>query len=327
MNIFSIIIPVYNAEKIITRCLESIARQTFKDFEVVMVNDGSKDRSEEVINEFLAIHSDVDAHLVRQQNAGAGVARNVGISQSKGEYIVFLDSDDYIEDNYLESIYEKIKDEDADVVFIDIIREREGGAVIRHEDMSRFANLGKERLIRWQITGETPWGGCRKAVRSSIIRDNQLEYAPIKVGEESIFSLRILEEAKRIAFQPKAIYHYVETDTSLTAHDEIGNSLGVFNFIYSYLKENGKLEKYSETVRSMAVTTMTIAINVASENQEFGEAMVTSRKLLKEYKQYYTGKTDWDALEWRVKVCLPWIKMGWPLPVLIASKMKRIFTK
>lgn len=288
-----------------------------------MVNDGSKDRSEEVINNFLETHSGLDAHVVRQQNAGAGVARNVGISISKGEYIVFLDSDDYVEDDYLERVNEKIEAENADVIFIDIVREREGGAVIRHEDMSRFSHLGKERLIRWQITGKAPWGGWRKVVRSSIIKDNRLEYAPIKVGEESIFSLRILEEAKRIAFQPKAIYHYVETDTSLTAHDEIGNSLIVFNFIYNYLKKYGKLEMYANTVRSMAVTTMAIAINVACENQRFGEALTTSRELLKEYTSYYKGMIDWDALEWRVRLCLPWIKLGWPLPVLIASKIQR----
>lgn len=327
MKRFSVIIPIYNAESIIERCLDSIACQSCQDYEIVVVNDGSKDNSEEIVRQFIQSHENIRINLINQKNAGAGAARNTGIGISEGEFVVFLDADDYVDRDYLERINEKIEEENADVIFIDIVREKEDGTLIRHESMSRFSTLSKERLIRWQLTGKVPWGGVRKVVRASIIKDNHLEYAPIKVGEESIFSFRELEMAKKIAFQSKAIYHYVETETSLTSHDEVDNSLRVFDYIYTYLKDSGRLKDYADTIRAMAVTTMAIAMNVAYKNQGFKVALSTSKKLLSEYKPFYDGKVDKDALEWRVKMCLPWIKMGWTMPVLIASGIMSIFTK
>lgn len=324
---FSIIIPVYNAEKIITRCLESLARQTFRDFEVVMVDDGSKDRSAAVIESFLSVHNDISAQLLRQQNAGAGVARNVGICHSKGEYIVFLDSDDYVEDDYLECVNEKIDSEKADVVFIDIIREKEGGAVIRHEDMSRFASLGKERLIRWQLTGKTPWGGCRKVVRSSIIKNNNLTYAPIKVGEESIFSFRILQIADKIAFQPKAIYHYVETDTSLTAHDNVSNPQSVFAYISNYILESPYKTDFEPTVNALGVTTVAILVNILATDLNFWDAVRESRKYVKKYRDSIKGEIDFDALERRVLYCYPFMRIGIVSPIIIGSYFQKIIKK
>lgn len=321
---FSIIIPVYNAEKKIPRCLNSLVRQTYKDFEVVMVNDGSKDNSENVINVILSDHKEVKAQLLSQQNAGAGVARNVGISHSQGEYIVFLDSDDYLEDDYLERVNEKITSDNADVVFIDLLRERESGAVIRHEDMSRFASLGKERLIRWQLTGKTPWGGCRKVVRSSIIKNNNLTYAPIKVGEESIFSFRILQMADRISFQPKAIYHYVETDTSLTAHDNVSNPQSVFDYISGYILKSPYEQMYAPTVNALGVTTVAILANILANDLTFLKAVKETRVYVKKYKKMIRGKVDFDALEKRVLYCYPFMFIGVVSPIVIGSYLQKL---
>lgn len=289
-----------------------------------MVNDGSKDNSEGVINSFLSEHKEVKAQLSRQQNAGAGVARNVGISKSKGEYIVFLDSDDYVEDDYLERVNEKIVSDKADVVFIDIVREKEGGAVIRHEDMSRFASLGKERLIRWQLTGKAPWGGCRKVVRSSIIKDNNLTYAPIKVGEESIFSFRILQIADRISFQPKAIYHYVETDTSLTALDDPENSVKVFDFVTGSLENLEMSHQYIRTIRAMAVCALVVIINVVTLDNEIKNKYKTSKRYYSYFRKYLKGDIDVDSLEKRVQLCVPFVKFGFIGPIILAAYLRKI---
>lgn len=325
--LFSFIIPVYNSEKKIGRCLESLAKQTFLDFEVVLVNDGSKDGSETIIKNFISKHKDLNVNLLYQQNSGAGIARNTGICYAKGEYIVFLDSDDYIEVDYLEHVFEKIQTDNADVIFIDIVREREDGKVIRRENMSDFAMLTKKRLIRWQLTGKTPWGGCRKIVRASIIKDYHLEYAPIKVGEESIFSFRILEIADRISFQPKAIYHYVESDTSLTSHDVISNSEEVFNFMYGYLKENNKEEIYRRTIGAMAITTVAITLNLISKKRLSYSTYSQMRHVIKQYKLYFAEGVDIDSLDNRVKLCYPWIVTGFPLPIFIMSRFLDIVKK
>ena len=94
---FSIVIPVYNVEKYIKKCLDSVANQSFKDYEVIVVNDGTKDNSMDIVKEY-------DFKVVNQKNMGLSEARNTGVKSSTGEYIIFLDSDDYIEKDLLKDL-------------------------------------------------------------------------------------------------------------------------------------------------------------------------------------------------------------------------------
>ncbi len=307
---FSFVIPVYNAEYYIHRCLDSIVSQTYTDYEVIIVNDGSKDATLSVLESYSKFFSKDRFMIFSQNNSGAGAARNFGIEKTTGEYIVFIDSDDYIDTDYLEQINSKIINEDSDIVFIDLIRETPEGHVIRKEPMSRFQSLDKNAMIRAQLTGKMPWGGVRKIYKASIIKDHQLRYAPIKVGEESIFSFRALEEAKVISFQPRAIYHYVDTGTSLTSKDEVSNSVIVFNYMYSYLKDSGKLALYEDTVGSMAVTTVAIIVNLLSKKSVTRETINEAQEKVAEFAPYYAGKIDKESLDARVRFCFPFIKEG-----------------
>lgn len=110
----SLIIPVYNVEKYLDKALQSVENQTFKDFEVIIVDDGSTDSSIKIINEFCKKNSNFK--LITQQNSGPAVARNTALSLSKGSYIAFMDSDDYIEPNFLESLYTAAIKHNADIV-------------------------------------------------------------------------------------------------------------------------------------------------------------------------------------------------------------------
>lgn len=327
MKRFSIIIPVYNAEDCIVVCLKKIAQQTFKDFELVIVNDGSKDNSLEAIIDFATQHPAMSINVIDQENAGAGAARNTGISKAGGEYIVYIDSDDYVDDDFLEKTDEIISQTKADVVFIDIIREDEKGNVIRYERMSDYRHLAKERMIRWQLTGKMPWGGVRKIVRAALVKDNNLRYATqIKVGEESIYSFRVLELAQNIAFQTTSFYHYVDNSNSLTSNDVVENSLSVFDFMSGYLRESGKADSYAMTIRAMAVTTAAIASNVTFSRgllNGYGEV----KTLLKKYKNEMKGEVDVDALDKRVKLLMPWLRCGIVLPVWLANRVQHFLKK
>ena len=110
----SIIIPIFNSEEFITECLNSLIKQTFKNFEVICINDGSIDNSLTILKEFEK--KDERIHIFSQNNTGAGIARNVGMEKSKGEYLLFLDSDDIFEDIMLEELYAKIKQNDNEIV-------------------------------------------------------------------------------------------------------------------------------------------------------------------------------------------------------------------
>lgn len=99
--LFSIIVPVYNAEKYIARCIESILVQSFKNYELILVNDGSKDRTKEILNRY---QDNPNCIVIYQENSGVSVARNRGIELAKGKYICFVDADDYVADNYFETL-------------------------------------------------------------------------------------------------------------------------------------------------------------------------------------------------------------------------------
>lgn len=325
---FSIIIPVYNAEKCIIACLTMIERQTFHDFELMVVNDGSKDKSLNVIDDFVRCHPAMKINVISKKNAGAGAARNTGIEAAKGEFIVFIDADDYVDNDFLQRIDEVIRKENADVVFVDIVREDNRGQIIRYERMSDFKGLSKERMIRWQLTGKMPWGGVRKIVKASLVKDNNLRYAThIKVGEESIYSFRVLELADKIAFQTSSLYHYVDNIDSLTSNDNVENSLSVFEYMTGFLQDYGKYDEYATTIRSMAVTTVAIASNVVFNNNSFLRGYGEVRDILRRYHHMMVGTIDKDALDSRVKILVPFLKMGFVTPIWIANKLQNFYKR
>ena len=111
----TVIIPSYNSEENIIECLESIRKQSYFNYEVIIINDGSSDNSPGIIRNY--IKTNQKFKLVSQENKGVSSARNLGLSLATGKYIVFIDSDDWVEDNYLEILYKKIKSSNYDIVF------------------------------------------------------------------------------------------------------------------------------------------------------------------------------------------------------------------
>ena len=125
----SIIVPVYNVEKYIERCLKSLVNQTLQDIEIIIVNDGSQDKSEEIIEKYVKENHNKIKYY-EKSNGGLSSARNYGIEYATGEYIAFLDSDDYVETNMYEEMYNLAKKENADMVECDYIWEWEFGKKI-----------------------------------------------------------------------------------------------------------------------------------------------------------------------------------------------------
>ena len=152
MATVSVIIPVYNAEKYIGRCIESVQAQTYKEWQMILVDDGSNDKSPDICEKYA--DKDERIHVIRQENAGPGVARNTGISKAVGKYIVFIDSDDYIEKDY----FQLLSEHDEDVVFINVRNVDEKGHVVKEVKMSRNKQLSKEAILRRQMTGKIDWG-------------------------------------------------------------------------------------------------------------------------------------------------------------------------
>ena len=128
---FSIIVPVYNVEKYLAKCIESILNQTNQDFELLLVNDGTKDNSQKIIDEYVAKYPDKVYGFVKE-NGGLSDARNYGVERAKGEYIIFIDSDDYVDDELLEKVNDAIeKNAGVDVVGYNLVDVDESGNVLK----------------------------------------------------------------------------------------------------------------------------------------------------------------------------------------------------
>ena len=126
--LISIIVPCFNNEKYVEKCLESIANQTIKNFEVIIINDGSKDNSQKVIETFISTH--LNFKLINQVNMGVSSARNNGLKEANGNYVCFVDADDYIEPNYLYELYNALEANDSDLSICSVIHETLDGKTI-----------------------------------------------------------------------------------------------------------------------------------------------------------------------------------------------------
>ncbi len=164
----SIIVPMYNSEKHIKKCLESILNQTYEDFELLLINDGSTDITESIIKKY----DDDRIKYYKNENQGIGKARNYGIEKSKGEYIVFIDSDDYVEKTMLEKLINKIESDKLDIVICDYYRKNKNR--IKEEKLISFENTSikdnEEVLLKINLS---VWN---KIFRKSLITKNKLKF-------------------------------------------------------------------------------------------------------------------------------------------------------
>ena len=117
----SLIVPVYNTDKYLKKCLDSLLNQTLKDIEIIIINDGSKDNSDNIINSY----HDKRIKYFKQENKGIGKTRNLGIKKSQGEYLAFVDSDDYLDSHFCEYLYVKCHNNDCDIAICDYYEEKD----------------------------------------------------------------------------------------------------------------------------------------------------------------------------------------------------------
>ena len=185
MSKISIIIPMYNAEKYIARCLESVINQSFNDIEIIIVNDGSTDKSLEICRKY----AEVDERIVilNKENNGVSVARNQGMNVATGEYIMFVDSDDWIDESMCQYLYKRISECNADICFSNNIKEYGnkidyidfGGSkdVINLDEIKEvILSLIEEKDKKIAHRRETFRGPCAKLYKRSIIIDNNITF-------------------------------------------------------------------------------------------------------------------------------------------------------
>lgn len=215
----SIIIPVYNAEKHLVTCIESILNQTSQNFELLLIDDGSTDASGKICNKYAQLNSRIKTFHIR--NSGVSIARNIGIEHSKGEYISFVDADDWLSCDYVETILQNI--EGWDLLFFSNDRCFEDGNIIGqyHADTNCMTLAETESFImnlkstykQYEYFGFT-WNKC---FRANIIHKYNIKFVPnLKVREDEVFTNAYCRHIKTTRFIKKRIYNYRETSIGLT---------------------------------------------------------------------------------------------------------------
>lgn len=230
----SIIVPVYNAEKYIDRCLQSIIHQSFKDWELIIINDGSTDKSSEICEHFAK--QDKRIRVFHKKNEGVSHARQFGLNIAKGEFIIQMDADDWADNEMLECMYNTAIDTQADLVISDIYQETNKGQIYLCQDPHNTSN---ENLIKELLTHLIT--GCyNKLIRTQLIKDNNIQFnTNINFGEDTLFWISVLNKIPlKTIYINKAWYHYDITinPTSITKH----KSTKYFQSLKDYIKELDK---------------------------------------------------------------------------------------
>ena len=249
----SVVMPVYNGDKYLNRAIDSIISQTIKDWELIAVDDGSKDSSPEILDEYAK--KDTRIKVIHKQNSGVSDARQSGVDVAKGDYIIQFDCDDWAEPDYLEVLYTKAIETDADMVWCDIIGETKDGP--HRWNMKHAEDIVS--IIKRLIVGDL-WGGLWfRMFKSSIYHNENVSFPPKCIcWEDLAFLISALVQCKKIAYCDKALYHYDLTNASSITHSwsvkllENGYLIAL-SHIHTSLERAGLLEQctYELTQRKL----------------------------------------------------------------------------
>lgn len=242
----SIVLPVYNTEKYITRCLESIFQNTFQDFELIIINNDSKDNSERIILEFKEKYDDMIVYVKREDN-DISEARNLGIKKATGKYITFIDSDDYIEKDLFKLMVEKIESENFDVVacdinlvyeYIDKVNIISSGYT---EDLFHKNKIKQTMLVYYPVM----WN---KIYKTELVKS--VKFTKGVWYEDMEYLLRLYPNINSIGVVKKPLYNYLQRKNSITYtyNDKLYDIINNMENVIRYYKEKGIYDEYKEEI-------------------------------------------------------------------------------
>lgn len=213
--LISIIVPVYNVEKYLEKCLNSIINQTYKNIEIICIDDGSPDNSIYILNRFAK--KDKRIKIIRQKNQGLSAARNIGINNATGKYIIFVDSDDWLELNTLELLYEKLLVKEFDFICFGVFKNFENVEERVFQNISENYEDGliffKESYLKNCFTASA----CNKIYLKDFLVENLIYFTRGKLYEDLLFTFECLKNSKNIGVIKTPLYHYfIKRENSIT---------------------------------------------------------------------------------------------------------------
>ena len=278
----SIIIPIYNTEKYLRQCVDAVLRQTLQDIEVILVDDASPDNCPRICDEYA--RKDSRVKVIHKPNEGQGFARNSGLKLASGDFVAFLDSDDFVDADTCRFLYEKADSANYDAVFYKFVNFREG-----QNPSSSFAETDevftREKLpaLALDMMASKPeekpdrrieCSACTAFYRRSVIVDNHLAFHSERelVSEDMIFNIDFLSHAENAAFNPSVMYFYRMNPNS-TSHALRFDKFEKFKKMYDFILANySKLPEIKERAdRLMIGYTRNYLLDILSSSTSFAE--------------------------------------------------------
>ncbi|MHB1001509.1 MAG: glycosyltransferase family 2 protein [Armatimonadota bacterium] len=284
----SIIVPVYNAEKYLRRCLDSLVSQTLDDIEIIAVNDGSTDNSENILNQYKEKDSRIIA--INRVNSGLSDARNCGVEHASGQYIGFIDSDDWVDLCMYSDMYNEAISRSADVVMCTYLREYPGGSAekafnlpemlyfppdeVRDHVLRRIIGPVGDELAKpdYLDAWSTVWS---KIYKRDVITDNSIKFVDTKIigsAEDALFNILAFYHTRAAVFINKPYYHYWRTNSSSFTSTYKPRLLEQWGCLYSlineFIKKNELPAIYEQALSNrICISTLNLGLNILSSNE------------------------------------------------------------
>lgn len=228
-RLVSIIIPVYNSEQYIRKCVDSFLEQTYKNIELILIDDGSDDDSFHILKEYQKRNKD-KIFVYTQENQGVATTRNKGISYAKGWYLMFADNDDYVEPDYVETMVTEIEKTQSDMVICSCRKVDASGKTL-YEQVLTQDEWAKYRMI-------APWA---RIIRRDFVLDNKIEFGNFKLGEDSYFAITAYNATNKIRTISYIGYNWVQRTTSVSNTTQKKGIASPLPFLTALAERNSKL--------------------------------------------------------------------------------------
>lgn len=244
MKKVSIIVPIYNEEENLRKCIESLIKQTYKELEIILINDGSTDKSKEIIESF----KDKRIIAINKKNTGISDTRNIGINKSTGDYIMFVDSDDYLELDCIEKLIETAKKDNSEIVMFNYYLETPSKRIEIKLPKIEAKNLKEDKDLLTKIH----LGPCTKIFKTELIKDNLY---PLNLKYEDVpFVVEAVIKASKISFVPNYLYHYVikKSGETITRDERIFDIITICAIVEKKLKQINYVNKTNFFVKLLS---------------------------------------------------------------------------
>ena len=242
-DLISVIVPVYKVEKYINQCIDSIINQTYTNLEIILVDDGSPDNCGNICDEYAK--KDKRIKVIHKENEGVSIARNIGLENSNGKYVTFIDSDDWVDEEYCKTLFESLKKQEADCAACGYNRVTGETVEKINSDNSEKLYNSKEYLIKI-LNPQTGLGFCHmKLYKKEILSGIEFE-KNIVVGEDALFNIKISKKIKKAAFVSRTLYNYrINSESVVKKYDKdyAKKYLTSMEVIKRYIEEEYKEDK------------------------------------------------------------------------------------